>query len=91
MQASPRLDFPPYSPDLKFNPIESLWAFRVETVEELQDVISDEWNEIGAETLQSLADSMPARCAAVIEAQGSHTKYYRTITNLSTLINPSCG
>ena len=75
------LEFPPYSPDL--NPIENLWSIlqrRVEqrtcdTMEELQDVISDEWNKISPDLLQKLAHSMPARCQAVIEAEGWHTKY----------------
>lgn len=75
------LDFPPYSPDL--NPIENLWAIMAravearpaETVEELQDVIADEWDKVDKAILQKLADSMPRRCAAVIEAKGWHTKY----------------
>jgi len=75
------LDFPPYSPDL--NPIENLWSIlarRVEqrtceTVEELQDVIADEWDRVEPETLQKLAHSMPTRCQAVIDAAGWHTKY----------------
>ena len=80
------LDFPPYSPDL--NPIENLWSIlarRVEqrtceTMEELQDTVADEWNKIEPEVLLNLARSMPARCQAVIEANGWHTKYYRTTT-----------
>ena len=76
-----QLDFPPYSPDL--NPIENLWSIlarRVEqrtceTMEELQDTVADEWNKIEPEVLQNLAHSMPARCQAVIEANGWHTKY----------------
>jgi len=75
------LDFPPYSPDL--NPIENLWAIlarRVErhtceTVEELQDVIADEWGKIEPKVLRKLARSMPTRCQRVIEAKGWHTKY----------------
>jgi hypothetical protein len=75
------LDFPPYSPDL--NPIENLWndmARRVEarpasTMEELQDVIAEEWAATDAEFLRKLARSMPKRCQAVIDAKGDHTKY----------------
>ncbi len=44
-------------------------------MEELQDVISDEWDKTGSEPLQTLASSMPARCAAIMEAQEWHTKY----------------
>jgi hypothetical protein len=75
------LDFPPYSPDL--NPIENLWndmARRVEarpagSMEELQDVIADEWAATSLDLLRRLAESMPARCQAVIEANGDHTKF----------------
>ena len=75
------IDFPPYSPDL--NPIEHLWAElarRVEkrpaaTMEELQDIVAEEWAATSPEFLRTLAQSMPARCKAVIDAQGDHTKY----------------
>ncbi len=75
------LEFPPYSPDL--NPIENLWndlARRVEarpasTLEELQDVIADEWERTSPAYLRKLARSMPKRCQAVIDAKGDHTKY----------------
>ena len=75
------LDFPPYSPDL--NPIENLWAdmaraverHACDTMETLQDVIAEEWKKVDAKLMQSLARSMPARCQAVVEAQGWHTKY----------------
>jgi transposase len=75
------IDFPPYSPDL--NPIENLWANmarRVEmrpaaTVEELQDVVAEEWAATPQDYLATLAQSMPARCQAVIDANGDHTKY----------------
>ena len=76
-----KMEFPPYSPDL--NPIENLWSIlarrvekqTAETMEELQDIVEDEWNKIEVETLQNLANSMPTRCAAVIAAGGHHTKY----------------
>ena len=75
------LDFPPYSPDL--NPIENLWSIlqrrvekqTAETIEELQDLVVDEWNNIEQKQLQELASSMPRRCAAVVAANGWHTKY----------------
>ena len=75
------LDFPPYSPDL--NPMENLWdalaraveQHACETMEELQDVISAEWNKVSKDLMKTLSDSMPARCKAVIRAQGWHTKY----------------
>jgi transposase len=75
------IDFPPYSPDL--NPIENLWAKmareveerRCETVDELQDTIADVWDKVDADFMRKLAHSMPARCQAVIDAKGWHTKY----------------
>ena len=75
------LDFPPYSPDL--NPIEHLWAdlarrveqFQCETMEELQDIVAEEWAATSPKLLCTLAQSMPARCKAVIDAHGDHTKY----------------
>ena len=75
------LDFPPYSPDL--NPIENLWndvARRVEkrqarTMEQLQEVIAEEWAATSTDLLRTLSHSMPARCQAVIHANGNHTQY----------------
>jgi transposase len=75
------IDFPPYSPDL--NPMEHLWADlarRVEkrpaaTMEELQDIVAEEWAATSVEFLTKLAKSMPERCQAVIDAKGDHTKY----------------
>lgn len=77
------INFPPYSPDL--NPIENLWSIlsrevekkECDTINKLQDVISDEWNNIDKEKdlLNNLVCSMPKRCRDVIEAEGYHTKY----------------
>jgi transposase/uncharacterized coiled-coil protein SlyX len=75
------IDFPPYSPDL--NPIENLWAdlarrvekFQCDTMEELQDIVAEEWKNTDKELLRTLARSMPQRCQAVIDAKGDHTKY----------------
>lgn len=75
------LEFPPYSPDL--NPMENLWNDLARTVEkhscqkmeELQEVVAAEWAKLSKDLLLTLAHSMPARCKAVIEAQGWHTKY----------------
>ncbi len=55
------IDFPPYSPDL--NPIENLWAdlarrveeFQCETMEELQDIVAEQWKETDKELLRTLA------------------------------------
>jgi hypothetical protein len=75
------LEFPPYSPDL--NPTENLWATLARVVEQhqcdtalkLQDVVADEWVKISDEHVKALAHSMPARCQAVVDAKGWHTKY----------------
>jgi DDE superfamily endonuclease len=75
------LDFPPYSPDL--NPIENLWQHlekRVEArapnrMEELQDVIAEEWQNTPTDLLTKLAHSMPKRCLAVIAAHGDHIHF----------------
>ena len=75
------LDFPSYSPDL--NPIENLWATlarevekkQCDSIEEMQDAIEEAWKQVNLEHLRKLVASMPERCAAVIAAEGWHTKY----------------
>jgi len=75
------IDFPPYSPDL--NPIENLWAdlarrveqFQCDSMEELQDIVAEQWKETDKELLSKLARSMPERCQAVIDAHGDHTAF----------------
>ena len=75
------IDFPPYSPDL--NPIENLWAdlarrveqFQCDSMEELQDIVAEEWKNTDKDLLRTLARSMPERCQAVIDAEGDHTKF----------------
>lgn len=77
------LDWPANSPDL--NPIEHLWALLKQRLKcydqppkgkhELWDRVVMEWNRITVEECQRLIESMPRRCAAVIAAEGGHTKY----------------
>lgn len=75
------LDFPPYSPDL--NPMENLWHVvqqRVDkhdcsTLTQLEHAIREEWTNLAPELCGTLARSMPHRIAAVINAEGWHTKY----------------
>ena len=78
------LDFPAYSPDL--NPIENLWHFIQERVDqrpaknvaELETVIREEWikyNDEHKDTIRHLAHSMVRRCKAVLDANGWHTNY----------------
>ena len=75
------MEWPSYSPDL--NPIENLWAIldkqlrarRCNTLDELFKTLQNGWNNLQLKTLQSLVASMPARCQAVIDANGYPTKY----------------
>lgn len=70
------IDAPPYSGDL--NPMENLWSDlnrRVEsrfahTMDELKQVIVEEWNNTSALMLSKLIASMPKRCQAVVDNQG---------------------
>ena len=75
------LDFPPYSPDL--NIIENVWAWlkrRVEkrnarTLEQLKRHVEEEWEQLDANFLSSLAHSMIDRIAAVKQNRGHMTGY----------------
>ena len=74
------LEFPPYSPDL--NPIENLWdniSKRInlnncKTLEQLQDEVAQVWAATD-KNFCKVVESMPARCQAVIDANGNHTMY----------------
>ena len=77
------IHWPAQSPDL--NPIEHLWyyikrklqKYKIPSkgVHELWERVAKEWNEIPSEVCQRLIESMPRRVAAVIKANGGHTKY----------------
>lgn len=75
------LDWPAQSPDL--NPIENLWSIlnyktkerKVNNREQLFDCLQKAWGELPNDILSALVESMPRRCAAVIEANGMATKY----------------
>lgn len=75
------MEWPAQSPDL--NPIEHLWSILKVKVQEnnptslqqLRQVIVNEWNKIAPETTAKLVASMPRRCQAVVHAKGGHTKY----------------
>lgn len=76
--------WPAKSPDL--NPIETLWDRIKDYIQEkypqahrsypkLKTAVLEAWDSITNEEVIELIASMPARCKAVIEAEGWHTKY----------------
>jgi hypothetical protein len=75
------LKLPTQSPDL--NSIEHLWdevgrrvaVRKCMNFEELYERLVEEWNENLIEGMQTLVDSMPRRCMAVVLSFGHNTKY----------------
>lgn len=76
------LKWPPRSPDM--NPIENLWADMVRRLEErpaaqnldeLWEIVLEEWNSTPFSVVWNLLESMPRRMAAVLRAKGGYTKY----------------
>ena len=77
------LDWPSRSPDL--NPIEHLWdeidqrirnrPHPVQTRQELEAALHEEWQRIPQATIRTLVQSMNRRCVAVNQARGGHTQY----------------
>lgn len=75
--------WPPYSPDL--NPIERVWHYMKLYLQEhypenmgydpLRAAVKEAWDKVGEKAFKELIDSMPARCQAVIDANGLATKY----------------
>jgi transposase len=76
--------WPANSPDL--NPIETLWDWIKDYIQDkypeihrsyprLREAVAEAWNAITTDQIRELIQSMPARCQAVIDAQGGHTKY----------------
>jgi len=77
--------WPPYSPDL--NLIESCWDWMKDYIEDkwglhekpsyeaLRGYVKEAWEELPDLYLAELLATMPARCEAVIAANGMHTKY----------------
>jgi hypothetical protein len=43
--------------------------------DKLRRVVKEAWEAVGADELLALVREMPARCEAVIDAQGGYTKY----------------
>lgn len=77
------LPWPAQSPDL--NPIEHIWDVLErkvrarnplpKNIEELWEILQEEWFKIDDHVYQNLVNSMPRRVAAVIDSNGNPTKY----------------
>jgi transposase len=75
------MELPPYSPDL--NPIENLWdnlkdrvgSRHARDMDELKEIIVEEWNDTDAHFLSEMGKSMPRRCADVIAHNGDLIDY----------------
>ncbi len=82
------MDWPSMSPDL--NPIEHLWGIlkrkveerKVSNIQQLRDVVMEEWKRTPVTTCEALVNSMPKRVKAVLENNGGHTKYWHFGPNL---------
>jgi transposase len=70
-----------YSLDL--NPIENVWRllkYRISrrfptTDAQVEQYLIEEWDKLQLEDFKKYIESMPARCQAVIDAKGGHTKW----------------
>lgn len=84
-------EWPPYSPDLnpiehvwfrlktnleKAHPTSQDKQYTIEEVRILmENVLPEAWSQIDKNYIDSLIDSMPRRCRAVVNAKGWYTKY----------------
>jgi hypothetical protein len=77
------LDWSSQSPDM--NPIENLWQLvkkglydridRASSLDDLFELVKEEWEKIPLVEMQKLVHSMPRRCKAVLKSNGGSTKY----------------
>ncbi|GFS62288.1 transposable element Tcb2 transposase [Trichonephila clavipes] len=78
-----RREWPACSPDL--NPIEHIWGALgrrvanrqppLQTLQELEGALLEEWNRIPQLVINSLIDSMPQRCSTLLAVRGNHIPY----------------
>ncbi len=72
------------SPDL--NPIEHMWGIlmrkvekhHVSNIQQLRDVLMEEWKRMPATTCVALVNSMPRRIKAVLDNNGAPSKYWHS-------------
>ena len=55
--------------------IDATYKDRNFTYDMLRKIVQEAWDAITETFLRELVETMPARCQAVIDAQGGHTKY----------------
>ena len=88
--------WPACSPDL--NPIEALWdqlgraaTARIQantTLDQLRNILAEEWNAIDQARITRLMNSMRRRCVACIDARGGYTRYWEIYN--SVLLSVIC-
>ena len=85
------MEWPPYSPDLNpienlwallkkeayriYPDLNSLEGKGDEAETKLFGILQEAWSNIREEVIEGLIGSMPRRCAAIVKAEGWHTKY----------------
>ena len=74
------LVYPPQSPDL--NPMEACWNILKQrarrrvwnTLDELKEILQDEWSKITMQEIRARISDMPRRCKLLVETGGKAIK-----------------